>query len=308
MSSKASPPVRIRDSDLCTTRTVGTNLSTPMMTLFNRSLGSAPPEPRIAHESTCRVPYEVVETIIAHLARDPDALRTCSLICRSWHTATVPHLYYTLTLKGNGPDAIRGKPRSLPWLHGQGLLPFVKEVQVWGFGCWFVPQAFGRRSLHYFSALANVHTLELHDIEIYRFIPGIERRFGHFSPTLRSITLSRPCGTPRQLSHFLSLFPNLDDVEIWKHSTSPTSDSIFDTQPISTPKLRGRLTLLDFRWVNTWTYLIVSCGLRFRHMDLRESAKCAPILLEACAGTLETLRFNATDSESSYSHSYKDST
>ena len=294
MSSKSSPHVCIRDSDLCTTRAA---VLTPMMTLFDILLGNAPPEPRIVHESSCRVPYEVVETIIAHLARDLDALGACSLTCHSWRTAAVPHLHYTLSLKGNGPEIIRGKPRSLLWLHGQGLLPFVKEVRVWGMGCWFMPQAFSHRSLRYFSALSSVHTLELHDVEIYRFVTGTEHHFGHFSPTLRSIMLSRPCSTPRQLSHFLSLFPNLDDVEIWNHGTSPPNDSIFDTQPISTPKLRGRLTLLDFCWVKTWTYLIVSCGLRFRHMDLRESANCAPVLLEACAETLETLRFNATDSK-----------
>ena len=66
--------------------------------------------------------------------------------------------------------------------------------------------------------------------------------------------------------------------------------------PFSAPKLRGRLALYNFHWVDTWTHLTFLCGgLRFRHIDLRASPSCAPTLLEACAKTLETLRFHTTD-------------
>ena len=34
-----------------------------------------------------------------------------------------------------------------------------------------MPQAFDRRSLRYFFTFANVHTLKLQGVEIYRFIP-----------------------------------------------------------------------------------------------------------------------------------------
>ena len=48
--------------------------------------------------------------------------------------------------------------------------------------------------------------------------------------------------------------------------------------------------------VETWTSLIASCGgLRFRYMDLWIVGGCAPVLLEACAKTLETLRFHVAD-------------
>ena len=63
--------------------------------------------------------------------------------------------------------------------------------------------------------------------------------------------------------------------------------------PFSAPKLRGQLALYDFHWVETWTHLITSCGgLRFRHMDVRKGTSCTPVLFKACAGTLESLRFN----------------
>ena len=276
------------------------NPSAPIVTPADQLLGNASPETCTPHESTCRIPYDIVETIIAHLARDPDALKACSLTCHSWHITAVPYLHYTLTLKGNKPDIIHGKPKSLPKLHEQGLLHLIKEVRVWDMGGWFVPQAFRIGDLLYFSALSNIHTLELQNVEIYRFIPGSEHCFGKLSPTLRSVTLANPRGSHRQLSHFLSLFPNLDDIEIWRHNACNPEDTVFDTQlvSVSSLKFRGRLALLNFHWVETWMHFIASCGLRFRHMDLRGSASCASALLGACAGTIETLRFNATECKS----------
>ena len=178
------------------------------------------------------------------------------------------------------------------------LVQEVRVEQSRGTGNWFVPRALGRRNLHYFFAFANIHTLKLQTLEIYRFMPRIERYFEQFSPTLRSLVLSYPRCSPRQLSHFLSLLSNLDDVKIWGLCTDVPNVAALDARliPYSAPKLRGRLALGVFSWAETWAHLIASCGgLRFRHMELRMSVSCTPTLLEACAETLETLRFYATD-------------
>ena len=160
-----------------------------------------------------------------------------------------------------------------------------------------MPEAFERLDLRYFSAFTNVHTLALENAQISRFIPDIGRYFEHFSLTLRSIALYNPDCTPLQLSYFLSFFPNLDDVNV-DHTGSPMDDTPpTNLVSFSAPKLRGQLTLRHSRWAETWTHLIDSSGgLRFRHMHLREVGNCEPTLLRACAETLETLRFNASDS------------
>jgi len=278
----------------------------------DRLLGNSLPKTRTARESACRLPQESVEIIIAHLAHDIDALKACSLTCHSWYTIAAPHLHRTLTLRREkpsythgkmNPPSARDKLKPLSKLHDRGLMALVEEIRVeqgvegWrGANSWFVPHEFSRHDLRYFSAFANVHTLRVQNLEIYRFIPGIERYFGHFSPTLQSITLFEPRCAPLQLSYFLSLFPNLEDIEIERTTVPKATITDTDLVPFSAPKLRGRLALYDFGWAETWTHLITSCdGLRFRHMDLRGSITCAPILLEACAGTLETLRFNVAD-------------
>jgi len=271
--------------------------STPTATAWDRRKAGLFSNARqeTTRESTCRVPYEVVEMIIAHLTHDVDVLKACSLTCRSWNIVAIPHIQHTLIL---GRGATLGGLKPLPRLHMLGFIPLVKEVQVQqggDVGTWFVPRAFGHNGLRYFSAFANVHTLKMQNFAIYPFIPGIEHYFAHFS-ALRSVTLCDPCGTPRQLAHFLSLFPNLDDVEISLirapvvHTTAPGAEFI----PVSVPKLQGRLTLYNFGLVEVWTHMITSCsGLRFRHMDLRESTSCVSTLLEACADTLETLQLCA---------------
>jgi len=207
------PLVHINGSDLCVVRTVGINRAViiwhRVKANVNRLLCNAHPETFTAHESTCRLPYEIVELIIARLTRDLDALKACSLTCRSWYIVAVPHLHHTLILRGSGAGKTRSKLESLSKLHELGLISLVKEIRVdpsFGLRHWFTPQAFSRRDLRYFSAFANVQTLKLGDLEIHRFIPEIERYFGNFSLTLRSIVLYRPHCTPRQLSYFLSFF------------------------------------------------------------------------------------------------------
>jgi len=111
-------------------------------------------------------------------------------------------------------------------LHKLGLASLVKEIRViqphrTG-DYWFEPPTFSRRDLRHFSAFTNVQTLTLENVDISRFMPDIDRYFGHLSPTLRSIVLAQPRCTPRQLSSFLSPFSNLDDIYIYSPVDEPT--------------------------------------------------------------------------------------
>ena len=304
-------------SDFCVVRVIGTNVSARAATAWHQGKASidpllynAPPEIHTAHESTCRVPYDIVEMILTHLTRDLSALKASSLVCHSWYTAAVPHLHRTLTLENDRSDFVgdeqgmgstRDKLKPLSRLYERGHIPLVQEIRVmksYGTSPWFVPQAFTHCDLRYFSAFTNVRTLVLQGLRIDHFIPGIECYFKHFSPTLQSITLIDSCYTPRQLSHFLSLFSNLDNIKIVSRSTRTPQTTIPDTElvPFSVPKLGGRLVVYDFHQVEVWRDLITSCGsLRFRYMNLHWVGSCAPVLFQACAKNLETLRFYASE-------------
>jgi hypothetical protein len=228
-----------------------------------------------------------MEMIIVHIAHDLNALKACSLTCRTWYIAVVAHLHHTLTFADR-------RPKPLLKLYQLGLMPLIRKIRVEQRNrTWLGPQAFSRRSLRYFSAFANVQTLMIESLEIPRFMPDIRRYFGHFSPTLRSIALLHPVYTPRQLSHFLSLFPNLDDIRIQEFSTRSPNITGPDTElvPFSIPRLRGRLVLHGINSGETWTRLIaLGGGLQFHYVELRRVRGCAHVLFEACAETLETLR------------------
>lgn len=263
-----------------------------------RLLDNAPPKTRTAHESTSCFPYEITEMIVAYLTHDLDALKACSLTCRSWYTVAVSHIHHTLILGRKTPEKPRDKLKILSKLQERGLMPLVKEIRVSARYSWYplsAPGAFSHNCLRYYSAFTNVQTLRLDHLDISSFAPAIGRYFEHFSPTLRSIALWNPRCTSRQLSHFLSLFSNLDDIYIRRIYTYALEMSAPDTAlvPHSPPKLRGQLTLHSFFWPETWTDLINLCGgLHFRHVDLFKVADCAPILLNACAQTVETIRFH----------------
>ena len=300
---RPEPPVNASDRHV-PSRRKGLNLFTRIIwyrgkAKINRALSPTTPKPPPIRPSS-PLPPELVGMILTYLTHDTEALKACSLTCYTWYTAVVPHLHRTFVFRdADCIDRNRGGLKPLSRRHALGLLPLAKEVRILQSRTqprWFLPQSFNRRKLHYFSAFTNVQSLTLQQPDIRSFIPRIERYFGHFSPTLRSITLESPRCSPRQLSHFLSLFTNLDDVDIkhFVHVRADIPDAVLP--PLSTPKLRGQLTLSSFTAVDMWEDLAASCGLRFRCIYLYPVSKCAPVLLSACAETLETLRLEP-DSE-----------
>lgn len=274
-------------------------------TKISRLLGNSPAKMRPTHESTCCLPYDIVETVIPFLTYDLDALKACSLTCRSWYAIAVPHIHHTFLFKEARSGIPYGKLKPLSKLHELGLMPLIRELRVRQYvmpNDWFTPQAFSPSDLRYFSAFTSVHTLRIHNLDIDRFIPSIERYFQQFSQTLRSITLYNPiCTGSQKPSYFLSLFPNLDNVEIQLFYPLDEPSHSVEFVPFSAPALRGQLKLYDFWPVETLTHLIAVCGgLRFRHMDLRKVGRCAPVLFKACAKTLETLRLYVPDNPGQY--------
>ena len=239
------------------------------------------------------LPHEIVEMIVDYLIYDLQTLKACSLTCHSWYIAAAPHIHHTFVLRG--VKHLDLKPLSNR--HALGLLPFVKELRIPLCSNWFLPDLFRRRGSRHFFAFTNVQNLTAQYMEIGEFIPRLVQYFGHLSPTLRSLTLVAPRCTPLQLSNFISLFPNLDDITIQFFAGLTTQDPDNPLVPFSTPKLQGRLSLTTMfarrpppcPTFETWKHLAASGGLRFRSLSLSPVSKCAPVLFSACSDTLETL-------------------
>lgn len=236
---------------------------------------------------------EIIEMIIVHLAYDTPTLKACAATCFSWYNVATPYLYHTLTLRRWSKDISHNHLNPLVYLDKLGLLPFVKRVQFEKalFAVpWVVPSLFHSQNTQHFSALANLQDLAIADLDFSTFPAGPGEYFAHFSPTLRSVALSCPKGTRRQILDFFKLFPKLDDIKISYYHARPEAYEALDTQLIPIRGgLRGRLTLRGFGEEGLLKDIIVAFGgIRFTSMDLR-NVRGMRLLLEACADTLETV-------------------
>ena len=251
------------------------------------------------------LPQEIVEMIIANLTYDTHSLLACCLTCCSWYIAAVPHLHHTLftRVRRSHGNEKPWWPNSFRKMHKLGLFPLVKTFQVQGHcgpsfnGPTFSPELFDRHILHQFSALTNVRELGLDDLDIPSFIPNIRRYFHHFFPAVRSLALRRPRGSHRQIIFFIGLFQHLEDLTFLnafdKSGDQGEPQDDLTLVPPFTPPLRGRLKMRYFKFAGIVGDMIgLFGGIRFRHMDLQWVDEMQ-LLLDACAGTLETLRFHS---------------
>ena len=249
-----------------------------------------------------RLPLEVVEMIIAYLIYDIRSLRACSMTCHPWYTAAVPHLHHALLVDINSLD------RKFQWsdpirnMHVLGLLPLVKLFSIRRGGhskVGFSPELFDRHTLRQFSALTGIRTLWIDDLDIPSFMPMIRQYFGHLFPTVQFLTLREPKGSHRQNIYFIGMFQHLEDLWLLydDHRVNLQDEPADDLMliPPSAPPLRGRLFLKNFTRVGLLEDMIdLFGGIRFRGMDLF-NVDGMPLLLGACAKTLETLRLYPDD-------------
>jgi len=242
----------------------------------------------------CCLPPEILETIITHLIHNTPTLKACATTCFPWYNVAASHLHRTLILRDWSTDPSRQWPNPLASLHDLGLLPLIKQVEFarakyWV--SWVRPGTPDSRSVQRFGTLVNLQDLTIGDLDFSEFLAGTGEYFGHFSPTLRSVSLIHPMGTRRQLLDFFRLFPKLDDIKILDYNPSAQAHEALDTRLIPiTGGLRGQLTLRYFNEEELLKDMIVAFGgMRFTSMNL-QSVRGMQLLLEACADTLETVR------------------
>ena len=243
--------------------------------------------------------------IIAHLTRDTRSLLTCTLTCYSWYIIAVPHLHHTLIVSTPGFESVGRKlswPKPLVRGHELGLLPLVKEFRVRAFsrgGEGFSPERFNRSTLRQFSALTNVRELWIETLNIPKFMRRVQKYFGHFLPTVRSLALDEPKGSHRQVLHFIGQFRHLDDLKLLFSPYRPNfqegqADDLELIPPFA-PPLRGRLTMRYSKKVELVKDMIeLFGGIRFHSMDLLD-VNGMRLLLHGCVETLEILRLRPND-------------
>ena len=189
--------------------------------------------------------------IIAHLIYDTRSLRACTLTCHSWYIASVPHLLHTLVIQSCWwvHESKLEWPKPLQNASELGLLHLVRRLMFLGID-YRSPEVsskhFNRRILRQFSALTNVQELVIDYLNIPSFMPMVQRYFGHFSPTVRTLALRDPIGSRRQVLYFIGLFEHLENLTLNAGIHYSEGRQLADDLtliPLFTPPLRGRLMI-----------------------------------------------------------------
>ena len=262
--------------------------------------GASPETPTASSSPATRLPQEIVRIIIAYITYDTHSLRACTLTCYSWYIAAVPHLHYSLEIETHSLDGMVWWPNPLWYMYRLGLLPLVRELQVVDNGyphIWLSKGLFNRNVLRPFLTFTNLRELEIDFLDISSFLPGIRRYFGHFPPTVRSLTLREPRGSYREIIYFIGLFQHLQDLTFTcgaKFGEERADDPTLT--PPFIPPLRGWLRLFYFTGAGLLKDMIdLFGGMRFRYMHLR-NVDGMRFLLGACAKSLEVVVLYPTDS------------
>ena len=240
-----------------------------------------------------RLPQEILDEIITYLIHNIPALLSCSLTSYSWYIATVPHLHPNLLVFVDSLSKKARWPNPIRRMHRLGLLPFVKTVRIYGRPC-FSSKWLNRRIIHQFSALINVHTLEISFLDISSFIPTIQRYFGPFFPTVRSLGLKSPRGSNREIIFFIGLFQHLKNLSL-RSCWSQREPEDLTLIPLFRPPLDGRLVAVNSNGEGFFQDMLHLFGeMSFKALSL-SNVGATRFLLRGCAKTLETVQLDPND-------------
>ena len=253
--------------------------------VVHRRVRRGPREPLCA-------PPEILEMITAYLVYDVPTLKACAMTCFAWYSVATPHMFRTLAFRQWTDDPSRMYFNPLEHFHQFGVLPFVRQIRferATTVTPWVSPTMFDSRNMRYLGAMANLQDLAVADLNFFGFPMGLGKYFGHFSPRLRSVSLSGPRGSRRQMLNFLMLFPKLADIKISHYHTWVGRPDGLDGPIIPLRgELRGQMVLRNFGDEELLKDIAFAFGgMRFTSVNLHDSLGMQ-FVLDACADSIET--------------------
>jgi len=241
-----------------------------------------------------KVPQELVDEVLNHLADDTVTLRSCSLVAKSWIHSSHRCLFNTVFFTANDitkwnktfPD-----PEDSPARHVRDLSFCFVELDV--------PIDFADR-MPYFS---NVRKLTL--IGRVATDPDFISALGRLPPSTRSVDITFSKVLTAHIISVMKQLPNLDNLSLmsteWGGPIPPGTGNLI--QGGLSGKLRLRRQFAHRDLLNT--LMEVPTGPQFTEVEIRDARMdCFPATLKlvgVCQGTLTKLHFSALVQGSSFS-------
>ena len=239
------------------------------------------------------LPPELINRILGHLGDDSESLRAMALVSKDWAGWCQAHLFNSVHLK---PPTLKGWLENIsPEVGGPASHTRTLTLEEYRLIPWINPQYldFPLSNLASFSGVKSLSLIQWNAILFRGASP--EPYFGHFGKALRAVGLRFCTFDPATLFDFLSLLPNVDDLEIaHPHTHSEVSNTIPDV-PEVTPGFRGTLSLADLSSGPLVLKALARLPLHFSTIRIKGCPFYEPdgyqLLLTSCRDTLVTLRF-----------------
>ena len=243
---------------------------------------------------TCMsLPPELIHRILNYLRHDRKSLMVASLVSKAWTSCSQAYLFESVHLKpSNLQRWLKNIPHNVdgPASHTRTLTLDDDHRLLW-----INPQC-SDFPLSNLASFCDVRSLSLRWWNI-AFLDDVspEPYFDHFGRSLRTLSLQYCILDPTTFLVFLSLFPNVQDLEITsRYPHTLRLDTIPDI-PKVTPSFCGTLSLVSFDSRDPILRALVALPLHFTTISIQGCAFDEPdtyrLLLTSCLDTLATLRF-----------------
>ena len=235
---------------------------------------------------TCSLPPEILELIVDHLRNEPNTLKACCLVSKSWVPQTRRYLFARIVFFGPARSIEAWKlafpDPSNSLAHHTRTLSFRRldtaTLADPGVGHWI-------RTLYRVEKL-HLNFLRRHNHEI-SFI-----RLHGFSSTLKSLCLVHFSIPLSKIFNLICSFPLLEDLGLF--AITPKSDTDEWNPPPTSPKLTGTISISGAIRSVVRRLCDLPYGLHFskiavsRHESSEDVASTMDLVLR-CSGTLESL-------------------
>jgi hypothetical protein len=241
------------------------------------------------------LPPELINQILDHLSDDLEFLKAVSLVSKAWANWCQAQLFKSIHLR---PHTAEGWFKNVshevdgPASHTRALTLEESRRDRWiNPKCSYFPNL---------ASFSNVRSLSFRHWDATRFnnAASLEPHFGHFGKSVRAVSLRFCKFDPAGFFDFLSLLPNVDDLEIGDVYEHPERPDAVPNILGANPSFRGTLSLGDL--YSLWlSGALAMLPLRFSTIEINNRGIYAQDayqpLFTSCRDTLVTLRLAVTD-------------
>ena len=239
------------------------------------------------------LPPELIDRIVKSLSGDTQSLKATSLVSKAWTSWSHAYLFQSVHMK---PTNLQHWLKNLsPDDNGPASYTRTLTLEEYRLLPWINPQYldFPLSNLAMFRDIRSLTLLQWNATLFNGASP--EPYFGHFGKSLRALSLRFCTLDPAILFDFLSLLPNVQDLEIaYLYPRSGTVDTIPNV-PEVTPNFCGTLSLADLASEHLILNALATLPLHFTTISIQGCTFHEPdayqMLLACCRDTLVALRF-----------------